>query len=222
MEQLMEMQYSKEVGQEQSQEMAATILPNDFRTKMSKEQINSLPIRKWEGAIHLVNSDDGVAEAVARLQRESILGFDTETKPVFRKGISHRPCILQLAASDSVTLFQLRRLVNLQPLATILADGNIKKVGVGLVNDIDQLQPIIPFEPGGFVDLGNLARDANIQSRGLRSIAARFFGFRISKRAQCSNWENKQLKKFQIQYAATDAWVSREIYMIMERQGLIA
>jgi ribonuclease D len=221
MDQFNKTQKPQHAGSDQPAEMAALTMPPDYRTKMSKDQINSLPIRKWEGAIHLISSDSAVSEAIARLRQEAVLGFDTETKPVFRKGITHSPCILQLAGENDVTLFQLKRLQNLTPLAEILADGNIKKVGVGLANDIDQLQPIINFNPGGFLDLGEVARVTNIQSRGLRSMAARFFGFRISKRAQCSNWEAKQLKKFQIQYAATDAWVSREIYLIMNRQGLI-
>ncbi len=207
---------------DQQAEMAALSLPSDFRSKLSKEEINSLPIKKWEGEVRLINDDAAMDAAIARLKREKILGFDTETKPVFRKGVTHNPCILQLAGEHEVTIFQLKLLQNLSQLAQILSDGDIMKVGVGLANDIEQLQPIIPFNPEGFVDLANIARNANIQSRGLRSMAARFFGFRISKRAQCSNWEVKQLKKFQIQYAATDAWVSREIYQIMNRQGLVA
>ncbi|MBF0382775.1 MAG: 3'-5' exonuclease domain-containing protein 2 [Magnetococcales bacterium] len=188
---------------------------------MSKDQINSLPIRKWEGKITLINSDATVEESISRLQKEAVLGFDTETKPVFRKGVTHNPCILQLAGENEVTLFQLNRLKDFSPIAELLSDKRILKVGVGLANDIDQLQPVIPFKPGGFVDVGSMARHANIQSRGLRSMAARFFGFRISKRAQCSNWEAKNLKNFQLLYAATDAWVSREIYQIMKRNDLI-
>jgi ribonuclease D len=206
---------------DQPSEMADLTLPPDFQAKMSKDQINSLPIRKWDGEIHLINSDDQMAAAVAHLEKEKVLGFDTETKPVFRKGITHSPCILQLAGEKDVTVFQLKRLKNLTPLAGILSNGAIRKVGVGLANDIDQLQAIVPFKPGGFLDLGEVARTTNIQSRGLRSMAARFFGFRISKRAQCSNWEVKQLKEFQIRYAATDAWVSREIFQILNRKGLI-
>ncbi|MBF0446797.1 MAG: 3'-5' exonuclease domain-containing protein 2 [Magnetococcales bacterium] len=202
--------------------MAALTLPTNFRNKMSKEQINNLPICKWEGPIRLIDSDATLAQAVEDLKTERILGFDTETKPVFRKGISHSPSILQLARQEDVLLFQLKNLKNILPLAQVLSDASILKVGVGLANDIEQLQSIIPFKPNGFVDLGDVARESNIQSCGLRSMAARFFGFRISKRAQCSNWENSQLKKYQIQYAATDAWVSREIYLIMNRQGLIA
>ncbi|MBF0446348.1 MAG: 3'-5' exonuclease domain-containing protein 2 [Magnetococcales bacterium] len=188
---------------------------------MSKEQINSLPIRKWDGKITLVNSDATVAEAISRLQKETVLGFDTETKPVFRKGVTHNPCILQLAGEEEVTLFQLNRLKDLSPIASLLTNKSILKVGVGLDNDIDQLQPVMSFKPEGFIDVGSMARNANIQSRGLRSMAARFFGFRISKRAQCSNWETKHLKNFQLLYAATDAWVSREIYQIMKRNDLI-
>ncbi|MBF0359032.1 MAG: 3'-5' exonuclease domain-containing protein 2 [Magnetococcales bacterium] len=221
MDQLNKLLNSKDDIKISQKSEAEPTLPADFRAKLSKDQINSMPIRKWDGEINLIKSDNDVADAVARLQKESVLGFDTETKPVFRKGITHNPCILQLAGADFVTLFQLKLLQDLTPIAALLANDSVLKVGVGLDNDIEQLQPIMRFNPGGFIDVGNMARKANIPSRGLRSMAARFFGFRISKRAQCSNWEAKQLKNFQLLYAATDAWVSREIYQIMKRNDLI-
>ncbi|MBF0193575.1 MAG: 3'-5' exonuclease domain-containing protein 2 [Magnetococcales bacterium] len=221
MDQSTKLSHTEHIMEEKNNSVPVAKLPSDFRTKMSKDQINSLPIRKWDGKITLVNSEEAVADAVSRLQKETVLGFDTETKPVFRKGVTHNPCILQLAGEHEVTLFQLNRIKNLSPIAGLLKNKNILKVGVGLVNDIDQLQAVMPFEPEGFIDVGNMASKASIQSRGLRSMAARFFGFRISKRAQCSNWEAKNLKNFQLLYAATDAWVSREIYQIMKRNDLI-
>ena len=62
------------------------------------------------------------------------------------------------------------------------------------------------------VDLAALARARGIKAQGLRSLAASLLGFRISKSAQCSNWERDELSPQQIRYAATDAWVGRELY----------
>ncbi|MBF0109148.1 MAG: 3'-5' exonuclease domain-containing protein 2 [Magnetococcales bacterium] len=190
--------------------------------RLSKDEINNLPIRRWEGPVHVVREDNLVSPAVEKLNKQTVLGFDTETKPVFRKGISHRPSLMQLAAEDSVYLFQLRHLTWFSPLKALLEDPNVLKVGVGIGQDLEQLQTIFPFVPVRCHDLGELARVMGMDSHGLRTMAARFFQFRISKRAQCSNWESPVLKPFQVSYAATDAWISREIYFAMQREGLFA
>ncbi|MBF0624605.1 MAG: 3'-5' exonuclease domain-containing protein 2 [Magnetococcales bacterium] len=196
-------------------------IPEQYARKLTKEEVNQLPLRRWKGPIHLVPGDIPGAEAAARLREERILGFDTETRPAFRKGVSYRPSLVQLAGSGQVFLFQLARMDSLEPLAGLLGDGTILKVGVGLDHDVRQLQEVFPFEPGGFLDLGVVAENAGMESRGLRSMAAALFGFRISKRAQCSNWEEGDLQPYQVHYAATDAWVSREIYLTMANLGIV-
>ncbi|MBF8272085.1 MAG: 3'-5' exonuclease [Magnetococcales bacterium] len=199
---------------------SATYPIQDHLKKLTKEEINNLPIRRWEGPVHQIRDDDQVSQAVRKLINESVLGFDTETKPVFKKGISHLPSLLQLAAADSVFLFQLNRLTNFVPLQELLESHSVLKVGVGIAQDLEQLRAIFPFNPSHFYDLGEIARAMGMESHGLRTMAARFFHFRISKRAQCSNWESPVLKPFQISYAATDAWISREIFLAMRREGL--
>lgn len=189
--------------------------------KLSKEVINTLPIRKWEGRVYLVNSDKHMEQAVVRLRNERVIGFDVETRPAFKKGIIYRPSLIQLAGSDHVSLFQLTQFSCYTALIELLSDKQILKVGVGLSNDVKNLQPIFPFRLQDALDLSDVTRRAGIESYGLRSLAARFLGFRISKKAQCSNWSNKALQPFQITYAATDAWVSREIYLAMRQQGLL-
>lgn len=191
----------------------------DHCKKLTKDEINSLPIRRWEGPIHLVRDDNQVALAVDRLKNETLLGFDTETKPVFRKGISHLPSLLQLAGEELVYLFQLNRLTLFAPLQELMEDHHVAKVGVGIAQDMDQLRAIFSFNPVQCHDLGDMARAMGIESHGLRTMAARFFNFRISKRAQCSNWDSPVLKPFQITYAATDAWISREIFLAMRGEG---
>ena len=194
--------------------------PLNSNGKLSKTEINTLPIRKWEGPVCMVDADEKVDAAVSRLREEQVVGFDVETRPAFKKGVSYQPSLIQLAGANHVSIFRLKRLSRFDALANLLSDTAVLKVGVGLTNDATHLQSIFTFQLKPFLELGEITRKAGIESYGLRSLTARFLGFRISKQAQCSNWASKELKPFQITYAATDAWVSREIFLAMQRQGL--
>ncbi len=180
--------------------------------RMTKTEINDCPIKKWAGPIHVINSADKIAEAVQLLGQQGILGFDTETRPSFRKGQSHLPALLQLAGENEVCIFQLNHLGLPGPLRKILADPNIIKAGVALDYDISELRKLAPFTEAGFVDLGELAKQVGIKNHGLRGLAAVLLGLRITKSAQRSNWAKDRLTVGQITYAATDAWIGRELY----------
>ncbi len=179
---------------------------------MTKTEINDCPIKKWAGPVHVINSAEKMAEAVQLLGQQGILGFDTETRPSFRKGQSHLPALLQLAGENEVCIFQLNHLGLPGPLRKILADPNIIKAGVALDYDISELRKLAPFTEAGFVDLGELAKRAGIKNHGLRGLAAVLLGLRITKSAQKSNWAKDTLTTGQIIYAATDAWIGRELY----------
>ncbi|MBF0212741.1 MAG: 3'-5' exonuclease domain-containing protein 2 [Magnetococcales bacterium] len=196
-------------------------VPLEWTRKLTREEVNQLPVKRWNGPIRLIRTDDEAEEVVALLAGESVLGFDTETRPSFRKGENYFPALLQLAGADTVYLFQLKGMERFSALASLLSNPDIRKVGVGLDYDVRALQALFVFQPHGFVDVGDVARRATIASQGLRGLAAHLFGLRISKRAQCSNWDNAELKKFQLVYAATDAWISREIYLTMREQGIL-
>lgn len=196
--------------------------PLSSNTKLSKADINALPIRKWEGQVCLIETDEEMDKAIARLQKERVVGFDVETKPAFKKGVTYQPSLIQLAGEHHVSIFRLTCFSHYTALINLLSDEAVLKVGVGLANDTQHLQSVFTFQPKHFLDLSEITRRAGIESYGLRNLTARFLGFRISKRAQCSNWNNKELRPFQISYAATDAWVSREIYMAMQQRGLLS
>lgn len=193
--------------------------PGDQR--IDKETINQLPLSAYKGEIVLVSDGSGLHKAVAELRKESVLGFDTESRPSFRKGDNFGVSLLQLAGANRVFLFQLAKISDPGPLFSILRNGKILKVGVALHDDIRKLQDIRKFKPGGFVEIADCTQKAGIVNTGLRSLVAYFLGFRISKRAQVSNWARKNLTDVQIQYAATDAWVSRELYLCCKRRGLL-
>lgn len=184
--------------------------------RIGKEEINELPLGRWEGPVRLVRSEDELAEAVARLAGAELLGFDTETRPAFRKGQKFLPSLLQLAAEDEVFVVQLRRTGLPASLLAVLGDARIVKAGVALDFDLRGLQEIQHFQPGGFVELAQMARRRGIRNHGLRGLAAAVCGIRISKSARTTNWANPELTAQQIQYAATDAWIGREIYLRLQ------
>lgn len=188
---------------------------------ITKEEINRLPMRQYEGPLHLIRTADDAERAAEKLKSETLLGFDTETRPTFRAGEYYPPSLLQLAAAGEVFLFQLR-LTGLTPgLCAVLAAPEILKAGVSIRDDLKELRKLADFEPGGFVELATHAKKANVKNLGLRGLAALLLGFRISKREQTSNWARNDLSESQLRYAATDAWLGREIHLHMDRRNLI-
>lgn len=187
-----------------------------FDRRMSKDEINGCPIMRWTGRTSVVRNENDLITAVDRLAGHNLLGFDTETRPAYTKGESYLPSILQLASDDEVFIFQLKHLGLAKPLREILSDSAIIKAGVSLDYDVRELKKLSPFKAAGFRDLGDLARKAGIKNHGLRGLAAVFLGIRISKGAQTSNWAKDMLTPQQIQYAATDAWVGRRLYLEQE------
>ncbi|OLA83067.1 MAG: 3'-5' exonuclease [Desulfovibrio piger] len=167
-----------------------------LRRRLSSDEINALPLCHYEGPIHLVRSLEDWEKALPDLQQEQVLGFDTETRPSFRKGRVNTPSLVQLATARAVYLVQL----SWWPLR--------------------ELARLYPFKPAGMVDLGMVARAHQLTTQGLRTLAANLFGQRISKGPQCSNWSVMELSKRQVIYAATDAWIGRAIYLRMRELGM--
>lgn len=181
--------------------------------ELTREEINALPLRAYHGPVVLVQSEAELPAAMASLRREPVLGFDIETRPAFRRGESYPPALVQLAGADHVVLVRLKGLALPNALWQLFEDESVLKVGVGLDRDVKDLQQLCPFVPGGFLDLTALSAPLRIKAAGLRSLAANLLGFRVGKGAQTSNWEAPLLTPSQVTYAATDAWVGRELFV---------
>ncbi len=195
-------------------------LQKHWRT-ISKDEINQLPIIRYEGPVEIVDSEASADNALQAIQQEKVLGFDTETRPSFRKGQSYRVSLLQLATAAEVYIFQLQKWLPEKLLLQILQDPDIVKAGVAVADDIKELQQLVAFEPAAFVDLGVEARHLGLKTHGLRSLTANFLHSRISKSAQRSNWARRELTAKQVTYAATDAWIGRELYLHMHKLELL-
>lgn len=189
-------------------------MPHRIVERITKEEVNQLPLIRFEGQIHLIRSDREVPAAIEQIAPAEILGFDTETRPVFRPGQkSGGPALLQLATLDEVWLFQLRKIKHLEPLFAILANPTILKTGVAPHDDIKGLRSLSDFEPANFTDISKIASGLGIITTGLRNLTAMFLGGRLSKRAQVSNWAVENLSTAQKVYAATDAWISLRLHL---------
>lgn len=187
-------------------------IPEQYFQKPSKEEINDLPIHRYEGPVRIVRTQEELDAAMEHLRAQSVLGFDTESRPAFRKGKYYPPSVVQLAADDAVYIIQLTWLPLGDTLAGLLADPGVLKVGAAIYDDLKELQKLHDFTPDGIADLGDMAKKLGLETHGLRSLAANLMGVRISKAARCSNWAGKKLHNQQIIYAATDAWIGRELY----------
>jgi ribonuclease D len=196
-------------------------LPAELLRNVSREEINALAIRRYEGEVCLVAGPLDLERAMADILQESVTGFDTETRPAFRPGESYLPCLAQVATARAVYLFQLQRQDFGAPLAQILAAENVVKAGVGLKDDLRSLKKLITLEEKSIVDLGTVAKRHGLGQTGVRNLAGLFLGFRIPKGTKTSNWAAPRLSAQQITYAATDAWICRELYLCFKKLELI-
>ena len=186
-------------------------LPVEKR-RISKAEINELPLIAWEGEIQILESVEEMEAAAAILVNESHLGFDTETRPSFKKGDYYPPALIQLATEQCVYLFRISETETFDPLLPILESPDILKTGVAIKDDVKELRAIEDFTPNGFVEIADITVKLGYENRGLRALAGLLLQGRISKAAQVTNWARPKLDNKQVRYAATDAWISREIY----------
>ncbi len=187
----------------------------EFAESISVEEIEQLELASFDGPIIVVDQiNEDYAEAVDYLCAQSVIGFDTETKPCFQANQPrNKMALLQLAGPEKAYLFRLHSVGLPKPVAAILADPNIVKVGAAVKDDIRGLQKYTKFTPKNFVDLQIIGADYGIQDKSVKKMAAIIMGVKVSKAQQLSNWEAPVLSGPQLKYAAIDAWICREMYL---------
>lgn len=186
-----------------------------FKISVEPSEIENLPLGLFPGETIVIDKPGLEFEkAIFYLRRQKILGFDTESRPVFSPGQHNNGvALLQLSGPKRAYLFRMQEMGLRRGLRSILSSKSIIKVGAAVLDDIHGLQKLYGFTPGGFVDLQKIAWEWGIRDKSVKKLAANILGCRISKAQQLSNWEAPQLSPSQINYAATDAWVCREMYL---------
>ena len=174
--------------------------------------LNELPLKAYDGEITLVADTETFHQAIAELRQCKVLGFDTETRPSFKKGVVNQVSLLQLATRYRVYLFRLNKIGLPDELIKILSNQSVVKAGLAIHDDLKSLIDLKKFKPKGFVDIQDMVRKLEFENFSLKKITAIVLGFRISKSQQLSNWDADLLTEPQQLYAATDAWVSLKVY----------
>ena len=187
---------------------------------ITREALNELPVCRYEGPIHFVDTPALLHAARKDILGEAVVGFDTETRPAFRKGESYLPSLAQVATASAVHIFPLRYPDTRGLLAEMLASTMVK-AGVSLAHDLRMLRQVFPFEDHHVVDLGVIAKRQGYGQTGVRNLAGLLLGDRVPKGAKTTNWAAPRLTPAQIAYAATDAWVCRELCLKFGAQGLV-
>jgi ribonuclease D len=179
---------------------------------ISKELIQWMPVAAFEGEVVIVDQEEQLADAVAYLKRQKVLGVDTEARPSFKRGIHYPTALVQIATHERCYLFRLTHIGMPQALADIFADPGICKVGLAFRDDINGLRRRRDFTPANCIDIQSLVAKYGILDLGLQKVFAICFGKKISKTQQLTNWENSHLTPEQARYASTDAWATLLIY----------
>lgn len=183
-----------------------------LKSNISNEELNELPLGMFTGKVVVVQEAARIKKILPELYNQEMLGFDTETKPVFVRGHSNKVALLQLALPEKVFLIRLQQTGMTDELAEFLESATIEKAGVAIRDDLVALRKLRSFNPGGFVEITHLTKSVGLEAESVKKLTGLLLGFRISKSAQTSNWEAPTLTEKQIQYAATDAWVCLEIF----------
>lgn len=183
----------------------------DYSIAIAKEQLAEMPIVTYAGSIAVISTVDECWRALDEICRHSCVGFDTETKPSFKKGRMNEVALMQVATDDAAYLFRLNK-IGLEPVRSFLENTEVQKIGLSLKDDFQMLHRRGSFTPGGFIELQDLVKDFHIADASLQKIYGILFNGRISKAQRLSNWEAAALTRGQQIYASIDAWACLRIY----------
>lgn len=182
------------------------------KISISKEQLSQLPPVLFDGEITVVESERNIKEAINEIRGEGIVGFDTETRPSFKKGVSHQVALIQVSTLNKSYLLRINKLGINSDILEFLEDRSVTKIGLSLKDDMRMLHKICEFSPQGFIDLQNIVKDYSIADTSLQKVFGIVFGSKISKGQRLTNWEAEELTLGQMNYAAIDAWACLKIY----------
>ncbi len=191
-----------------------------FIHSITKESIAKLPIEEYPGRIITIDTLADAEKAVSFLLSFSEVGFDTETRPSFKKGLRYKISLMQIAVDDACFLFRLNKIGVPPVLESFLANDSVLKIGLSLRDDFNSMRKRTDIDPAHFLDLQQYVGQFGIEDASLQKIYAILFGKKISKGQRLSNWEVDSLSEAQKKYAALDAWACLRIYNYLNEESV--
>lgn len=183
-----------------------------YTHSISKEEISKLSIEEYTGRIIVIDTEADARKAVCYLSQFTEVGFDTETRPSFKKGQRFKISLIQISTDEACFLFRVNRIGIPEALEEFLANTDIQKIGLSLRDDFGAMRKRTDIQPENFLDLQNYVGRFGIEDASLQKIYAILFNKKISKGQRLTNWEADVLTDAQKKYAALDAWACLRIY----------
>lgn len=174
----------------------------------------------FPGKIHLISSDDELRSVLSILSSTTEFGFDTETRPAFKKGQVYQVALLQLATETDAYVVRLHHINQFDIFKRIFENPNVLKVGLAIRDDIKQLQKRFQFTPENFIELQTVAKEKKLENMGLKGMTEEVLHATITKGPKTTNWEAHELTDRQVLYAATDAWIGLKLYHKLQALGV--
>lgn len=188
-----------------------------IKDKITKAEIAAMPKVEFPGRIYVIYTEADTDKAVAYLMNQQIVGVDTETRPSFKRGQTHKVALMQISTHDTCFLFRLNKIGMPESLQKFLVSDTLK-IGLSLKDDFQVIRrrKDVHAEEGNWIELQDYVSRFGIEDRSLQKLYANLFGEKISKSQRLSNWEAESLTDAQMKYAATDAWACVQIYNCLQ------
>ena len=188
-----------------------------IKDKITKAEIAAMPKVEFPGRIYVIYTEADTDKAVAYLMNQQIVGVDTETRPSFKRGQTHKVALMQISTHDTCFLFRLNKIGMPESLQKFLVSDTLK-IGLSLKDDFQVIRrrKDVHAEEGNWIELQDYVSRFGIEDRSLQKLYANLFGEKISKSQRLSNWEAESLTEAQMKYAATDAWAFVQIYNCLQ------
>lgn len=184
-----------------------------YQPTITNDEINEMPVGHFPGRMLVVDSEERMREAERILRGVTVVGYDTETRPSFQKGVKYDMALVQISTADTALLFRVKLAPLSDAIRAMLSSSEVLKIGAAIRDDIRGMHKVAEFIPAGFIDLQSVVKLWDIEELSVKKMAAIVLGIKVSKAQRLTNWEAVRLTEPQQDYAAMDAWVCREVYL---------
>ncbi|MFC1522586.1 ribonuclease D [Elusimicrobiota bacterium] len=150
----------------------------------------------------LITSEDKLKDLVIELSNLDSIALDTESNSfyVYREEL----CLLQVSTKDADYIIDTLAIKDLNPLNDLFSRKRPEKVFHSAEADIRVIKGAGAFQFINIFDIMTAARMAGWKDYGLAPLLLKYFGIKLDKKHQLSNWGKRPLSEEQLDYASKD------------------